>query len=364
MFIILSSYCHQEQQPGVRETIIHETHSAAAVKFSMVKRVDLPNIHYSSLFVTEDQIAVCGYSRDDNGQVLDIYDKELNYRLKKSLFHGQGPGDTGGGARFFKFGNRVYAPDNTQQRINLFDQDFKFIRFVKLIEGHYPLTFIMNGDFFLCIQEKEVGFHIKRTYVVSLFSFPNLRKKILHELGPFTWKEPNGKIIMYSMDGVDYFYKQDKIYLLNMNSYQINMFDMFGKILKRIRVDVEKQKVPKEKRKPWLKSIGGFYRRNKHRLKLADYIQPASYMVPLEKGFAVLRRKSYDQKCTGLVEADYFDYGLNQIIGKIQIPCFDRIFRLSIGYSANTYQYRDGYLYLLCTDENESFYLEKWKVEE
>lgn len=364
MFMIILSYCNQKQNPGVPGKIIHETTTAANVKFSMVKRIPLREMHYSNLAVTNSEIYASCYSGDDKLAVVEVYDKELNYKSKKTFPIGQGPGDVGGGARFYRYGNRIYAPDNTQQRINLFDQDFKFIKFVKLIESHYPLIFIKNGEYFICIQEKGGGRPGDVTYVVSLFSFPGLQKKILYQIGPFPFRNHNGRHILFSMDGVDFFYNKGKIYLINMNSYQINMIDLSGKILKRIRLDVEKQKVPKEMKEPWLKAnLGQYYRRLKDRIEIADDIQPASYMVPLGKGFAVVRRNGYYYNCTGMVEADYFDYGLN-LIGKIQIPCFNRIFRLSMGYSSYSYSYHEGYLYLISIDQEENFFLEKWRVTE
>ena len=362
MFMIILSYCNQKQNPGVQEKIIDEVTTAVDVKFSMVKRIPLREMGYSSLAVTGSEIYASCYSSDDNVALVEIYDIELNYKEKKAFPIGQGPGDVGGGARFYRYGNRIYVPDNTQQRINLFDRDFKFIKFVKLTENHYPLVFIKNGEYFICIQEKGGGRPGDVTYVVSLFSFPRLQKKILYQLGPFPFRDHSGRYILFSMDGVDFFYKEDKIYLINMNSYQVNMMELSGKILKRIRVDVEKKMVPKEMKEPWLKAhLGWSYRRLKNRIGAADSIQPASYMVPLGKGLAVIRRNGYDYNCTGMVEADYFDYRLN-LIGKIQIPCFNRIFRLSMGYSSYSYTYHEGYLYLISIDREENFYLEKWRV--
>lgn len=77
---------------------------------------------------------------------------------------------------------------------------------------------------------------------------------------------------MFNSDGIDFFYRKEHIYILNMNAYRINLMDISGKILKRIRLDVEKQKVPKEKKKLWLKEhFGPSYRRLK--------IEPGSLII-------------------------------------------------------------------------------------
>jgi hypothetical protein len=140
------------------------------------------------------------------------------------------------------------------------------------------------------------------------------------------------------------------------------MFDMKGNKLKQVRMDVEKQKVPEEKKKEWLFEQAGTY--GIKRCDLTEEIQPVSWTVPLERGFAVIKRKGYTTGCRGLVDADYFDYELN-LMGKTKIPCFYQIFKLKRLRFPATYLYHDGYLYLMYEDEEkEEYYLEKWKVEE
>jgi hypothetical protein len=83
-------------------------------------------------------------------------------------------------------------------------------------------------------------------------------------------------------------------------------------------------------------------------------------MVPLGKGFVVVRRYSYATDCQGMVEGDYFSYEL-EMKGKVKIPCFMLIFKLT--NPPQTYKYHNGYLYLINESQDE-YRLEKWLVKE
>ena len=133
---------------------------------------------------------------------------------------------------------------------------------------------------------------------------------------------------------------------------------MNGRILKRIRLNIDIKKTPKDKIKIWLNER--FSKSQIKRFTFSDYIQPVSKVIPLEKGFVALRRNGYGTECLEPVYGEYFDYDLN-LIGKVQFPCFDRINANIRGLSRITIKYISGYLYLL-KEANEEYILEKWKV--
>ena len=106
-------------------------------------------------------------------------------------------------------------------------------------------------------------------------------------------------------------------------------------MLKSVKVDVDMKKVTKEMAVKWLKELmGTSYREN--RFAFTEYIQPASYMIPLEKGFVVTRREGYSLQCKGLIEGDFFDYHL-KLLGKVQFPCCYRIFFSSLDNDFGTH---------------------------
>jgi len=362
------TYCSRETQPEVEEIVLEEKSEPANVKFVFEKKVEVPDMAYPSLHTTGKELYVLGFSTEKHKKViLNIYNEALELCSQKEFNIGKGPGDLGTGCFIFKFDDRIYFPDNTQMRVNIFDNEFNFIKFVPLTKQIFlPVTFIKNGNYFLGTTP-GVTKKVKNIYHSYIVQFPGLSKKPFHTLGPMnTWSSSSltapRKYVYGSIPDFHYFYKNEKIYFIKMDDYQLSLFDMEGQLLKKARVNVEKKKVPKEKKIPWLNEIRG--RLPLEKVDLTDHIQPAGWMIPLDKGFAVVRKKGYGTRCKGMVEADYFDYQLNPM-GKLEVPCFYRIYRLRRGYFVWVCQYQDGYLYLINEDEgNETFYLEKWKVTE
>jgi hypothetical protein len=144
-------------------------------------------------------------------------------------------------------------------------------------------------------------------------------------------------------------------------------FHLDGSLIHSVRVDVEKVPVLDSKREQWIKEHYGEYQRPSVKFVFTDYVLPTSWMVPLGKGFAVIRRYGYSRQCNGMVEADYFNYNL-EMLGKIKIPCFNRIFDLTLYVIPRTAAYRNGYLYLVSKqidkDDDDLYIVEKWQVQE
>ncbi|HLP58437.1 MAG TPA: hypothetical protein VK186_06390 [Candidatus Deferrimicrobium sp.] len=346
------------------EIVLEENSEPFNVKLVFAKKIEVPDLAYPSVYKTGKEIFIRGFSTEkDKKIIINIYDEDLGLSAQKEFNMGMGPGDLGDGCYVYKFADHIYIPDNTQMRVNIFDKDFNFIKFVSLINPRFlPITFIKNGEYFLgtCLNMTVPYQSIYQSYIVK---FPGLTKKQFHTLGPInTWTSnavsKSKKLIIGEVPQFHYFYNNEMIYFIKPDDYQLYMYDLEGKLLKKVRVNVEKKKVPEDQKIAWLKEQVSADILN--RTILTDYIQPAAWMIPMAKGFAVLRRKGYSRECNGLVEADYFDYQLN-LKGKIEIPCFYRIFELRSGYFTRTFQYHDGYLYLI-TEMDETLYLEKWKV--
>ena len=201
-------------------------------------------------------------------------------------------------------------------------------------------------------------------------TFPGLDKTLLHKF-PMGLKmeKKNGILISYIGDyhQFDYFAKGEDVYILDMKEYILYRFRPDGTLIHSVRVDVEKVPVPDSKREQWINEHYGEHKQSPAKFAFTDYVLPASWMLPLGKGFAVIRRYGYSRRCNGMVEADYFNYNL-EMLGKIKIPCFNRIFDLTLYVLPRTAAYRGGYLYLVSkkTDkgDDESYILEKWQVQE
>lgn len=359
--LLLLNHCGSEKNPGVQETVVQEIDEPVNVKFSLQKRIVLSNISYPGIFVKDGVIYACGIANDENKMALETYDKNLNLSSRKMFNKGQGPGDVGEGVYFYVYDNYIYAPDNTQDRVNIFDKDFNFKKFVKLVPGYYPVTFIKDGGYFICAQETYEYQAVKRSFRFNLVAFPSMKRKVLFKLKPFSTFTPKKRLIVFETPGHHFFYKNEKLYFINMKTYKITVFDFDGKMLKSVKVDVDIKKVPQEKKVLWMKDLmGASYREG--RFAFTGYIQPASYMIPLKKGFAVARREGYSRECKGFIEGDFFDYHL-KLLGKIRLPCFFKIFYSPLGYITKTFQYEKGNLYLV-NELGEEYFLERWNVSE
>lgn len=357
-FLILWSHCKRAEKPAVDKIVLKEKLEAANVNFILEKKIALPDISYPFLTLAGDKLYIYGYSTKGNNKVaLFIYQKSLDSSSHSQRFFnmGEGPGDLGSGVQFYIFSDHIYVPDNTQIRVNIFDKEFNFIKFVKTPQ-FLPPTFIKNGEY--CIAG-DPEFNNKREliYAFHIVKFPGLNKKEFQTIGPISVFDKSKKWQYGSIPEFYFFYKNEKIYFINMADYQISLFNIDGQMQKNVRVDVEKEKVPEDMKKTWLKEQGG-----SERFDLIDTVQPASWMIPLGKGFIVLRRPGYGTDCTGMAEGDYFDYQIN-LIGKTKFPCFYWIYKLRRGYFPRVYEYNNGYLYLI-TEGEEEYYVEKWKVME
>ncbi|MGE5341627.1 MAG: hypothetical protein ACM3SY_09115, partial [Candidatus Omnitrophota bacterium] len=98
------------------------------------------------------------------------------------------------------------------------------------------------------------------------------------------------------------------------------------------------------------------------RFRFSDTVDPAATMIPLSKGFVVVRRHSYLVDCGGMTDGDYFS---NQLVylGKLKVPCIDALFWTHGGRRNEAFKYDNGFLYLILGQE-ETDWIEKWEVQE
>jgi len=362
IWLILLIHCSHKEQSYLEETILKEKTSFIDLQWCKEKGIDVSDYSQANLYLDDDSVNLYGYSLKQNTQkIVKTYDRDLNLKSEKEFNIGQGPGDLGPGAHLYPIANHIYVADNTQGRINIFDKKMNFIKFVKTPFSYKNTIFTPDGKYFIATQ---FMFYEARRILnhISIFSFPELEKNRIHTMGPCRMRDEKDMVLRGECPEFYYFLKNEKIYLINMKTYQIMTFDLSGKILKRVRVQVEKIPVPTEKRKVWLK--GQTHPRLIDRSKFADFVQPASWMIPLGKGFVVIRRTGYGTSCEGLVDGDYFNYDL-QLLGKVKFPCFHFIYTLLDGYFHRVFAYDNGYVYLLTQDlqeTDEDINLEKWRV--
>lgn len=362
-WLLFLMHCSNQKQPDVEETVLNENSKFIDLQWHKEKSVDISEVNFAYFYLGRGTINAYGYpTTKSQCKVLKIYDLDLNLKSEKFFNMGEGPGDLGGATTFFINGDYTYVADHQQQRINLFDKDFNFVKFIKTPGAFLSPEFIMDGQQLIVTRADEVkkgvvAFHI------NLISFPDFKTKKLITLGPINRFDKNNKLVIGAIPQFYYFHRNGKIYFINMETYRIVMFDLSGKPLKRVRLEVENISVPPDLRMKWLTEQLG--PRIVNRLSLVDSVQPASWMIPLSKGFVVIRRNSYSTTCEGLVDADYFDYDLH-LLGKVKFPCFYPIYQLTI-MLPRSFAYANGYVYLITQDlkeTDEDINLEKWKLVE
>lgn len=366
--LVFLVHCDNNGANGSREIVLEPKENAAGVEFSKVASTTVSGIRFASLFIDEISINVYGsnlfgeHSDKKDKILVNRYDRDLNFISQVVFPVGQGPGDLWAGSYFADVNNKILVLNHALRRISILDTNYKFIKFEKLLFNCMSPTFTRDG-------KKFFGFSMKRepegySYDFISATYPGLKRTVLYHWDALWLWNKQKKIIIGKRPVISYFIEKEKIYLVNGADYRMMMLDLDGKILKQVRVNAEKRKVPTEMADAWLAAqIGPALAR---KCVLTEEIQTASWAIPLGKGFAVVRRKDYKRECSGLTEADYFDFQLNYI-GKILVPCFFQIFKLSAVNFPRVHGYDNGYLYLIYedeTDDKEEFHLEKWRVKE
>ena len=131
-FLIFLIHCNPSVNEKDESTIIiEENHKFIDLNPIKEKSIFIENLDFPRIFLECNKIFVNGPSLKSKREYnLYIFDKDLNLLFEKIFSIGQGPGELGGGPYFFTAGDKIYAADNTQRRISIFDKDFNFIKFV------------------------------------------------------------------------------------------------------------------------------------------------------------------------------------------------------------------------------------------
>ena len=369
--LIFLIHCSPSKTKSDVSTIVLEENQKI-IELNPIKKkyVLIEKIHFPRIYLEGNNVIVYGPSLESRREFLFYtYDKDLNLLGEKRFTIGQGPWELGGAPYFFPVGDRIYVPDNTQRRISIFDRNFNFIRFVKTEFALNSPIFSKDGKFFIFVTWEAGRYGPTSSFSVYLVTFPGLKKRLLHPFPEFDCILEGKREFVLDNGAIHYFLKNDKIYLLDKAKYVITIRNNLGDIEKQVRINVERIPTPKNMEDKWLKEHMGI---NKHlagirlKLRLSNYVQPSAWMIPLEKGFVVIRQKGYSPSCRGLVDADYFDFDLN-MLGKVKFPCFNEIFHLRRHIFLLYADVSDGFLYLVNNverEDDEVIALEKWKISE
>jgi hypothetical protein len=345
---------------------ITENRSVAKLTFNLEREIDLPNIIYASIDLCGENLLINGLDiRNKKNFQINIYD--LNLNLIKSYFipWGQGPGDLSDASFLFIDENLIYAIDNQNRRISIFDfkANMKLIKINRLKDIIFLPRFSDNFNYIAFskiewIKNQKVKCPI---YCAKFPSWDNPCKfdEVLSE----NMFDINNRLILGEEPFVDYFFENNYLYTLDMGRYILTKTEINTGKSKKKRVNFKpiKFNINVSEKERIIKMLRG-RRANPNEYILSENLVPTSWMIPLGKGFAIIRRHNFEQDNVGEIEADYFDYDLN-MIGKIKMPYFFRYnsFRSpGFGYYQS---YTSNYLFTI-EDTDENWKLKKWYVDE
>jgi len=341
-----------------------DENKAAAVSFKFNKRVNVVDVTSPKIAISKgaDKIYVYGDSaiRGKKSFIIKMYNNKLEY-ISQKLFHkGQGPGDVGLTNVVTPTEENIFICENSNLRVSIYENDFKYIKSVKFYRNStYPFELIENGRFFV---GSKLVYPKNRldAYSFNIVSFPKIRAKELYQTEPYYPRDEKRRFLLGEYTEFFYFYKNKDIYLLLMKKYQILKYDLSGKKIDDLTLKVRDIVTPKDKEKQFLEEQG--FRNRSNSFGFSKTVTPTSVIVPLNKGFIVIRREDYSTECNGLVDGDYFSYQLT-FVGKVKVPCFFDIYKITGGMPTISNKYDNNYLYLVNEVEEDCF-LEKWEVKE
>jgi hypothetical protein len=214
------------------------------------------------------------------------------------------------------------------------------------------------------MEKKHIGLkNFKFSYDFLLGSFPDFDTRIIYKWDPFEQSVIKGnsrRLVIGCESEQAFFYKNKEAFLLVCKNYHIMKFDSRGDKIKDVIVKVDEIKTDHTRDDYYLQELG--YSSGKNGLVLSDTVNPAATMIPLMKGFVVVRRDDFMTPCNDWVPGDYFSYQL-EFLGKIKVPCSYNLLWYRFGRTNQRVKYANGYLYAIQETEDSTI-IEKWEVTE
>lgn len=370
--LILLTGCRQKQ-PNAKAIVIEESHSVAPLKVEKLREIQLKNLTglepTPKILATPDNILVFHFDGNNSRakkMFCDAYSHQLEWKWRKKFLIGQGPGDIAPACRFFLINNQIYCLEYSMNRVSIFDLEMTFQGsmdktpsssnysfFSKDGNHYYGLTF-SRGNIGCTIWKMKVGQSGRKT--IATFD-PYNYKAVDREKNLFFRKARPDKIL---------FPHGDQVFFLNCKEYSIYRTNDNAVIDKAIRYITPEITLSPDENKENMIAFRKKYRVNSvirgKKIIFAPFVQPASGVACLKKGFVVFRRKDYKCQCINTTEGDYFSYDLIHK-GKVQFPCYISNFDQ---FGFNTQQLWKNGIYLVqeAGEDEESDYLTYWEIKE
>ena len=202
-------------------------------------------------------IGIETFDVDDEGNIFLIqWDSRENYIYKfdskgnfKTSFcrRGQGPGEIEWGSLvLINPEGEVMAKDISKQKFLVYDREGNFLREIHLGSFFHMLVPLMNGQYFIFWGEDTPEFR-KQFVGLCNSKFEDVRKLD-------TFQYPNVMFVKspVNRDRLEYTVSKDRIYIGNTErGFEIHVYDLEGRLLRKIRKEYMPVKVSEEYKKAY-----------------------------------------------------------------------------------------------------------------
>jgi len=368
--IIILNHCnnnptHESQNFCERVTI--DENKKANVQFRLIDAVQTDFIAYARIAVSprQDMIILYGISTQKNEKqklIARTFDKSLKFIREKTFFFGKGPSDVGNFNIISIGKDYIYISENSNSRISIYTNDWIYKNSIKFKSAMDAFEIYSNEKVFLNCDYTAFEDNLF-AYTFLLGSFPELKTKVLFTADPFLLQVESGnhtKLVIGTGE-YSFFYTNNEAFILICDNYRLLKFDNTGNKLNDIIINVKKIKTNHARDDEYLKEFG--YSQQKDRFVLSDTVNPAATMIPLKKGFVVIRRYDFYSSYQDWLDGDYFSYKL-EYQGKISVPFSPYLIMYMMGRTHEFTKFDNGFLYLIKEkeDEDDMLTLEKWMV--
>ncbi|MGE5343574.1 MAG: hypothetical protein ACM3SY_19055 [Candidatus Omnitrophota bacterium] len=367
ILIITLIHCNKNINSGhdtSSESITIDETKTANVRFVLKTSVESELIAYPRIAVSpyQNKVIIYGLSSTNESSelVAQTYDKSLRFLNRKAFLHGQGPGDVGNNNIISIGKDKLMICENSNFRVSIYDNDWNYKTSLKHNFEAGAFEIYEDGNLFVFKDLIDKGDREATTFVTgSIYDF-NINHFFTTD-DYFRYSEIGGvrKYLLGGSTTHSWFYRNHHIVILGCGDYRLMKFDDKGKTLKDVTVKMKKKKTDQSMSDDYFRDIGLYKIRNGFRF--SDTIDPTTEIIPLAKGFVVIRRQDYFNNCNGYAEGDYFSDEL-KYIGKVKFPCFYNLMMISSFDRKNeSNKFDNGFLYLI-QERDDKTVIEKWQV--
>ncbi|MGE5343575.1 MAG: hypothetical protein ACM3SY_19060 [Candidatus Omnitrophota bacterium] len=364
---ILLAYCSKNINSGDEtpsKTITIDETKMSKVRFLLKSSVESDFIAYPRIAVSPYQNKVILYGLSSTNEsselVAQTYDKSLRLLNRKAFLHGQGPGDIGNNNIISIGKDKLMISESSNSRVSVYDSDWKYQTSLRHNFEADAFEIYEDGNLFIFKELNYKGDKESTFFAVgSIYDFKLNRFFTTEDYFRYVAIGGVKKYLMGENTTHSWFYKNKRMFILDCGNYRLLQFDTKGKKIKDIIVKIKKKKTDQSMSDQYFRDIGLYKFRN--RFRFSDTIDPAAGMIPLSKGFVVIRRQDYSDNCNGFTEGDYFSDEL-KYIGKVNVPCYYNLLLPFLESRKNeSGKFDNGFLYLI-QERDDKTVIEKWEV--